>query len=197
MNRSFRVAAIAAVALGLAACSTTPSTTATATAPAAPAAPARMAEPGQTTAPSARSTPTPAPTRAPVMALPAHQDPASAIYRERLVYFDFDSYLLDAADQALVERHARYLVTAAPLSVRVEGHADERGGAEYNLALGQRRAEAVRRAMSLLGVDAARIEATSWGEERPRHPGHDEAAWTQNRRAEIVYRGPGPQGKQP
>ena len=86
MNRSFRVAAIAAVALGLAACSTTPSTTATAVAPAVPAAPARMAEPGQTTAPSARSAPTPAPTRAPVMALPAHQDPASAIYRERLVY---------------------------------------------------------------------------------------------------------------
>lgn len=194
MNRSFRVAAISAVTLGLAACSTTPSPTATAVTPAAPV---RMAEPVQSPAPSARSAPTPAPTRAPVMALPAHQDPASAIYRERLVYFDFDSYLLDAADQALVERHARYLVTAAPLSVRIEGHADERGGAEYNLALGQRRAEAVRRAMSLLGVDAARIEATSWGEERPQHPGHDEAAWTQNRRAEIVYRGPGPQSKQP
>ena len=197
MNRSFHLVTIAAVALGLAACSTTPSTNATVGAPAAPAAPARMTEPGQATAPSARSEPAPASARAPVTALPAHQDPASALYRERLIYFDFHSYLLDAANQALVERHARYLVTAAPLSVRVEGHADERGGAEYNLALGQRRAEAVRRAMSLLGVDAVRIEATSWGEERPRYPGHDEAAWTQNRRAEIVYRGPGPQGKQP
>jgi peptidoglycan-associated lipoprotein len=76
---------------------------------------------------------------------------------------------------------------SAPLAVRIEGHADERGGAEYNLALGQRRAETVARALRLLGVKDGQLEAISHGEERPRASGHDETAWAQNRRADIAY----------
>lgn len=120
-------------------------------------------------------------------ALPAHLDPNSVISRDRLVFFEFDSDVLDAVDRALIETHGRYLASATNLSIRVEGHADERGSSEYNLALGQRRADSVRRALTLLGVAANRIDTTSWGEERPLAAGHDEAAWSRNRRAELVY----------
>ena len=106
----------------------------------------------------------------------------------RIVYFDYDSYVIKPEFQSLIESHARFLKANGARKVAVEGHTDERGGREYNLALGQRRAEAVRRALGLLGVADAQIEAVSFGKEKPAVPGSDEAAWAQNRRAEIAYR---------
>jgi peptidoglycan-associated lipoprotein len=106
---------------------------------------------------------------------------------ERSIYFEFDDATLARQWLDVVERQGQYLSRNATLKVRVEGHTDERGGAEYNLALGQRRAEAVRKALTLYGVKAAQIEAVSFGEERPKASGHDEPAWAQNRRADIAY----------
>lgn len=106
---------------------------------------------------------------------------------ERVIYFGFDDSTIDAQQSNLLSRHARVLTAAPNLPVRIEGHTDERGSAEYNLALGQRRADAVRRSLSLLGVADARMEAISWGEQKPVALGHDESAWAQNRRAELIY----------
>ena len=107
---------------------------------------------------------------------------------ERVVLFDFDSYVIKDEYRAVVEGHAKALAASRNRHMSVEGHTDERGGREYNLALGQRRAEAVARAMVLLGAGEAQIEATSFGKERPVALGHDEAAWAQNRRAELKDR---------
>lgn len=172
----------------LAACSSTPISTPPTPTPLA--APAPLAPKPATGTTQATQPATPAAAAAPKVEssdIPAYLDPASAIARERIVYFAFDSDVIDAAGRDVIERHARYLVSNPTLSIKVEGHADERGSAEYNLALGQRRAEAVRRALALLGVPDVRVEATSWGEERPVDSGHDEAAWQRNRRGEIVY----------
>lgn len=106
----------------------------------------------------------------------------------RIVYFDFDSYTVKPEYQSLIDGHARFLRANPQRRVAIEGHTDERGGREYNLALGQKRAEAVRRSLTLLGVSDAQIEAVSFGKEKPAVPGSTEEAWAQNRRAEIVYR---------
>ena len=106
----------------------------------------------------------------------------------RIVYFDYDSDAIKPEFQALVESHARFLRSNGSRKVVVEGHTDERGGREYNLALGQRRAEALRRSLGLLGIGDNQVEAVSFGKEKPAAPGNDEAAWAQNRRAEIAYR---------
>ncbi|QBK05382.1 peptidoglycan-associated lipoprotein Pal [Hylemonella gracilis] len=113
---------------------------------------------------------------------------AAAMAAGRLVYFDYDSYVIKPEFQKLIEAQARYLASDTALKVVIEGHTDERGGREYNLALGQRRAEAVRRALGLLGVSDAQVEAVSFGEEKPVAEGSNESAWSQNRRAEISYR---------
>ncbi len=118
----------------------------------------------------------------------AQQSLQAAAMAARLVYFDYDSYVIKPEFQKLIEANARYLASDARLRVVIEGHTDERGGREYNLALGQRRAEAVRRALTLLGVADAQVEAVSFGEEKPAVAGSTEAAWSQNRRAEINYR---------
>ena len=106
----------------------------------------------------------------------------------RIIYFDYDSYVVKPEFQNLIEAHARYLKANASRQIVVEGHTDERGGREYNLALGQRRSEAVRRALGLLGVADSQIEAVSFGKEKPAAVGADESSWAQNRRAEITYR---------
>lgn len=103
----------------------------------------------------------------------------------RIFYFDFDSYVVRPEYRAAVEGYARMLGTLRERRLSLEGHADERGGREYNLALGQKRAEAVARALELLGVEPARIEAVSFGEERPADPRSNEEAWAKNRRVEI------------
>jgi peptidoglycan-associated lipoprotein len=109
------------------------------------------------------------------------------ILSQRSVYFDYDRYVIHDADVPVVEAHGRYLVDHPTRTVRIEGNCDERGGREYNLALGQRRADAMRERLRLLGVSSDRVETISLGKEKPRSPGHDEAAWAQNRRADIVY----------
>jgi peptidoglycan-associated lipoprotein len=106
---------------------------------------------------------------------------------KRSVYFDYDSFIVKDEYKSLVEAHARNLTTHKALKIVVQGNADERGGSEYNLALGQKRAEAVRRALMLMGVADNQIEAVSFGKEKPKALGHDEAAWAENRRADIVY----------
>ncbi len=106
----------------------------------------------------------------------------------RILYFDYDSFIIKPEFQSLLETHARYLRANPERKVVIEGHTDETGGREYNLALGQKRAEAVRRALALLGVADNQTEAVSFGKEKPAVPGHDEAAMAKNRRAEIVYR---------
>ncbi|MFZ4288975.1 peptidoglycan-associated lipoprotein Pal [Variovorax sp. HJSM1_2] len=106
----------------------------------------------------------------------------------RIVYFDFDSYSVRGQDQATVEANARYLKGNSARKAVVEGHTDERGGREYNLALGQKRAEAVRRSLTLLGVADSQLEAVSFGKEKPAAVGSDEESMAKNRRAEISYR---------
>jgi peptidoglycan-associated lipoprotein len=106
----------------------------------------------------------------------------------RIVYFDYDSFAVKAEFQSMIEQHARFLKANPNRRVSLEGSTDERGGHEYNLALGQKRAEAVRRALSLLGVGDSQVEAVSFGSEKPASTGHDEAAWAQNRRVEFSYR---------
>lgn len=106
----------------------------------------------------------------------------------RTVYFDFDSFVVNDAYLPLVEQHAKRLVADAKRRVVIEGHTDERGGREYNLALGQKRAEAVARSLTLLGVKDGQVEAVSFGKERPAVAGSTEEAYAQNRRAEIKDR---------
>ncbi len=107
---------------------------------------------------------------------------------QRIVYFDYDSFEVKPEFTSVLEANARYLNANRGVRVALEGHTDERGGREYNLALGQKRAEAVRRAMSLLGVQDNQMEAVSFGEEKPAQTGADESAWAKNRRVELTYR---------
>lgn len=116
------------------------------------------------------------------------RDPSN-ILSKRSVYFDYDSNVVKDEYQGLVQAHSRYLTDRRDARIRIEGHADERGSREYNLALGQRRAEAVKKVMSVLGVGDDRVETISFGEEKPAATGHDEEAWAQNRRADIKYAG--------
>lgn len=172
-----------ALAAGLAACSSTP----VATTPAAiqPVTTASAAVP--------QPAPRPAQPRSVVRAESASQpldplkDPNSALAR-RSVYFAFDSSLIQPDFSPLLIAHGEFLAKSADRHVRIEGNTDERGSHEYNLALGQRRAEAVRERLHLLGVKDSQMEAVSYGEERPRSAGESETAWAENRRADVVYR---------
>ena len=123
-----------------------------------------------------------------VQAGPAGADAAGSAGVGRVIYFDFDSFTVKPEYQGLVDQHARFLQGNRGRSVAVEGHTDERGSREYNLALGQKRAEAVRRALTLVGATDAQIEAVSFGEEKPAVSGSSEDAYSQNRRVEIRYR---------
>jgi peptidoglycan-associated lipoprotein len=105
----------------------------------------------------------------------------------RSVYFDYDSYVVRDDGKPVVEKHSAYLNGHKNRKVLIQGNTDERGGTEYNLALGQKRAEAVRKSMNALGVSDNQLEAVSLGKEKPKAQGHDEAAWAENRRADIVY----------
>jgi peptidoglycan-associated lipoprotein len=102
------------------------------------------------------------------------------------IYFDYDHDEIKPQFRGVIEDHAKYLRQNPTIHARIEGNADERGSREYNVALGQRRAEAVMKALSLLGVPADRMEAVSYGEEKPRGTGHDEASWAENRRDDLV-----------
>jgi peptidoglycan-associated lipoprotein len=106
---------------------------------------------------------------------------------ERILYFDFDSSEIKPEYVAPIAAHARTLSANASIRVRLEGHTDERGSPEYNIGLGERRAQAVRRALLLQGVGEGQVSTVSYGEERPAAPGQTEEAWSRNRRVEIVY----------
>ena len=120
------------------------------------------------------------------MAGNALNDPDN-ILSKRSVYYEFDSDVIKAEYKPLVVAHARYLREHQAAAMRIEGNADERGSREYNLALGQRRADAVKQMMQLMGVSVTQVETISYGEEKPRATGSDEASWAENRRSDIVY----------
>lgn len=181
------MAAFAAAMLALAGCASPPEALA----------------PAAVTTTAASPTPAPAPAAAPAAAQPGGVAPAPGgdgrnLAASRIaavtaptpdsVYFDFDESALKPEATALIERFGKYLGAARGAALRVEGHCDERGSREYNLALGQRRAQAVVDALRVWGVDLGRIEAVSFGEERPRASGRDEASWAQNRRADVMVR---------
>ena len=107
---------------------------------------------------------------------------------DKIVYFDYDSYTIRPEAQPAIAAHAKFLAANKSLKVSLEGHTDERGGREYNLALGQKRAEAVVRALKVYGVNDKQVEAVSFGKEKPADPAQTEAAFKENRRADFVYR---------
>jgi peptidoglycan-associated lipoprotein len=130
----------------------------------------------------------PADTREVKPVVAAEVDPLTqGALAKRSIYFDYDSYVVKEEFKATVEAHAKYLVANKGRKILVQGNTDERGGREYNIALGQKRAEAVRKALALLGVSEAQVEAVSLGEEKPKATGSDEASWAENRRSDIVY----------
>jgi peptidoglycan-associated lipoprotein len=170
----FARAAVVALPIVIAACASKPIE------PPPPPPPAPVAAPAPTPAPAPVAAPAPAP-------VPEYLDPNNPLSQKRSVYFDFDQSSFHAEDKAVIELHGKYLAAHSSVHVRVEGNTDERGGAEYNLALGQRRAESVKSALKILGVQDGQVEAVSLGKEKPKAPGHDEASWAQNRRADIAY----------
>ena len=116
------------------------------------------------------------------------EDPSNPLSK-RTVYFEFDSSEIKPADREVIMAHAQYLASHPQTKVVLEGHADERGSREYNIALGERRAKAVSQFMLLQGASQSQIDVISFGEERPIALGHDESAWSLNRRVEIIYPG--------
>ena len=172
INKSLSIAILAAAAL--AACSSTPLDT--------PKAPVSTASAVPATPPSTGT----AQSTVATVTLDPIDDPKSEL-AARSVYFGYDDFVVDAKYQPLVQAHGRYLQANPLRQIRVEGNTDERGSREYNLALGDKRAQIVAKQLVLMGAKAAQIEAVSYGEERPKAEGHDEAAWAENRRADIRY----------
>ncbi len=121
-------------------------------------------------------------------AYPELRDPKN-ILSKRSVYFDFDQYVVKSDYQSLVEAHAKFLTQHQDMKMLIQGNTDERGSREYNLALGQKRADAVKRALTALGAKESQVESVSLGEEKPKGSGHDEASWAENRRGDMLYSG--------
>jgi peptidoglycan-associated lipoprotein len=115
-------------------------------------------------------------------------DPAN-ILSKRSVFYDYDSFVVKDEYKSLIEAHGRYLRDNRSARIIIQGNTDERGGREYNLALGHKRAESVKQMLAILGVQEAQIETVSFGKEKPRNPGSDEGAYAENRRSDIVYQG--------
>jgi len=182
-NRLMRLATCAAAALLLAACASTPLDE-------QPAAPVTdMSATGQAGKPGDQKADTRAVASvdATSKGLDPLSDPASPLAK-RSVYFDFDSFVVKPEFQGVVEAHGKFLVANPNRRLVIEGNADDRGSREYNLALGQKRAESVKSRLRLLGAAEAQIETVSFGEEKPRSTGQDEAAWAENRRADLNYK---------
>ncbi|SFC53934.1 peptidoglycan-associated lipoprotein Pal [Massilia yuzhufengensis] len=168
-----KVALIASAAVLLTACSSTPKLTETPVVEKTPT-PVAQGEPTREIRPVETGSVDPL------------NDPRGEL-ANRSVYFDYDSFVVREDGKPVVAKHSGYLTKNTGRKVLIQGNTDERGGTEYNLALGQKRAEAVRRAMTSLGVSDNQLEAVSLGEEKPKATGSDEAAWAENRRADIVY----------
>jgi peptidoglycan-associated lipoprotein len=174
---TFAVAIATSVFLG--ACSSTPVTPTTPTkveAPAVKPAEAVMAAPAATMSSKVVTAP-----------LAPYLDPKNALSQQRSAYFDFDKYDIKPEARSVIELHGKYLSANPGLKVRIEGNTDEAGGEEYNLALGQRRAQAVVTALKVYGVKDAQMESISFGKTKPKASGHDAASNAQNRRADIAY----------
>lgn len=183
MNTAKISSLLVVVAGLLGACSSTPE----APPPAAPSKPvAAVVDKAPAKAEAAKTTPTVTP---PVrsVALPPYLDPNSDISKNRSVFFSFDDTLIAPQFNTMLETQGHYLAANPQLAIKVEGNTDERGSSEYNLALGQRRAEAVVNALKVFGVKPSQMEAVSWGKEKPKAQGHDETAWAENRRADLQY----------
>ncbi|HJV60613.1 MAG TPA: peptidoglycan-associated lipoprotein Pal [Albitalea sp.] len=170
-----RLALCALAAAALAACSSTPVEPAKAPVATATATPAQPA-------PSAST----AETKVATVTVDPLDDPKSPL-AARSVYFHFDDFALDDKYLPMIQAHGQYIASHKQAQVRVEGNADERGSHEYNLALGDKRAHIVAKQLELMGASPSQVEAISYGEERPKAPGHDEASWAENRRADIRY----------
>src|SRR5690348_15514941 len=123
--------------------------------------------------------------------------PQAGLLAKRVIYFDFDNSEIKGEGTDIVAAHAKYLASNPAARVRLEGNTDERGSREYNIGLGERRAQAVRRALLLQGAADGQLSTVSYGEERPASAGHDEPSWAKNRRVEIVYLTPNNQPPQP
>ena len=177
---------ILAAAAILAACSSTPTkeqegaAVEDRNAAAAAAAAAQQKPQTQTTGPTSK------PLESSSMSGDPLKDPSN-ILSKRSVYFELDSNVVKEEFKPVVAAHARYLQQNRGVKMTVQGNADERGSREYNLALGQRRADAVKQAMQLLGAQPDQIESVSFGEEKPKASGHDEKSWSENRRADLAY----------
>ena len=120
------------------------------------------------------------------MSVAALKDPRSPLSK-RMVYFDLDSFVVKDEFQSTLAAHSKFLAANAKMKMLIQGNSDERGSREYNVALGQKRAEGVKKMMTLLGAREQQIEAVSFGEEKPKAAGTGEAAWSQNRRSDVVY----------
>jgi peptidoglycan-associated lipoprotein len=142
------------------------------------------AGPGEAGAGGAQATPLPGEGQVQVYPL----DDPNSILAERVIYFDYDKSEIKNEYQQVLSAHAQFLASHPDVSVTLEGHTDERGSREYNIALGERRAEAVRRLLLFQGASDNQIQTVSYGEEQPAEPGHNAEAWAKNRRVEIVYK---------
>jgi peptidoglycan-associated lipoprotein len=112
-----------------------------------------------------------------------------SVLAQRSIYFEYDKFDIQDKYKPIVEAHARYLISHPGRKILIQGNCDERGSREYNVALGQKRADAIKRALLLLGAKETQIEAVSLGEEKPKALGHDEESWAQNRRGDVLYNG--------
>ena len=113
----------------------------------------------------------------------------NSILSKRSVFFDYDNYAIKDQFKPLLEAHGRFLAANPKIKMLIQGNTDERGSREYNIALGQKRADATKKTLLLLGAKEEQVESVSLGKEKPRNPGHDEASWAENRRADMLYSG--------
>ncbi len=162
----------------LGACSSTPVATPVVKSPA-------TAQPVAVPAPLPKVVATPTPVVKSEIA--AYLDPNSALSKEKSVFFDFDQYTVKPEGQRVLEMHAKYLAAHASVKVKIEGNADDQGSAEYNLALGQKRADAAVKVLKIFGAKDAQLESVSFGKEKPIALGHDDQSRSQNRRVDIDY----------
>lgn len=127
--------------------------------------------------------------------LPKELTDPQSVLSKRSVYFDLDKYEVKGEYKDLVAAHAKFLTNNRQFKMLIQGNTDERGSHEYNLSLGQKRADAVKKSLLLLGAKEDQVESVSLGEEKPKAEGHDEAAWSKNRRADMLYKGPAGSGE--
>lgn len=191
MTRLIRFFAVAAMLLLLAGCAAQQPEPASAPAPEEEAQPAPQQQPAE---PAQEAAPAPGASTAAAADCPPTCDFArnaidqpDSVLSDRTIYFEFDSSEVQDKFMDIIKRHAAYLTQYPDVQVRLEGHTDERGSREYNIALGARRATSVAELLQAYGVSSDQIETISYGEEKPAAMGHNEEAWSQNRRVELVY----------